>query len=136
MTRREPIDPAVAAILGHQDFRRQVRSKPQSARELKRQRSRQRVTLELHPAITGILRSIAELEGCSPAAACNYLLAHAAIAYGDDEIDFTEAKAPSESNRWTWIVVLDPLLPTLERVARGLAKGALGLRANGALDET
>lgn len=118
------LDPAVRAILGEQAFQKKLRTSDQQTRgELKRQKARHRVTLELHPAVVAALRQIAAREGCSPAAACNYLLAHALLQYRDGEIDFAPAKRGTESNRWDFVIVLDEFVPELEGMVQMLLEG-------------
>lgn len=113
------LDPAVAAILGEQEFKQRAREadtpaeKRQVRKEKERRESRQRVTLELHPQVVAVLRKVAEVEGCSPAAACNYLLGRALLEYGSGAWPLDEVKATTDSNRWQYVVDVGELLGPL-----------------------
>jgi hypothetical protein len=120
------LDPAVAAILGEQEYKDRVRQAetPAEKKKLKKTRQereqRQRVTLELHPDVVAVLRRIAEVEGCSPAGACNYLLGQAMLQYGTGTLSLQEVKAITDSNRWQFVVIVTDLLPELHRLLKRL----------------
>jgi hypothetical protein len=118
--RQDPnLDPAVAAILGHQERKEKIRKAPRrEAAELRRQAARHRVTLELDPAVVKVLQQVAEAEGVSPAAACNWLLGNALAQYAGGDLDFSECKQGSESHRWAFVVELGELAGTLEQIAQ------------------
>jgi hypothetical protein len=113
------LDPAVAAILGDQEQRQKVRrASKREAAEMRRQASRHRVTLELNPVVVKALRRVADAEGVSPAAACNWLLGNALLQYADGILDFAECKRGSDSHRWAFVVELDDLTGTLEKLVQ------------------
>ena len=118
------LDPAVQAILGDQELRARKAETPEERRAVRKAKDRQevrlRVTLELHPDVVATLRRAAELEGCSPAAACNFLLGHALLQYGAGSLDLAGAKQETDSNRWGYVVDLGDLVPELRKLLKRL----------------
>jgi len=113
------LDPAVRAILGDQSFKQKKRrSTRDDRRELERQHSRQRVTLELNPLVVDLLRRIAEREYCSPASAANLLLTHAILAYRDGDLPFSGHIRGTGSSRWENVIVLDEFAQELELLGK------------------
>lgn len=119
--RRDPnLDPAVAAILSNQEKKERIRTAPKKeAAELRRQAARHRVTLELSPAVVGALQAVAEAEGVTPAAACNWLLGNALLQYQAGALNFAECKVEARSNRWRYTVNLGSLAPQLKKMSSG-----------------
>lgn len=113
------LDPAVRAILGEQSFKQQKRRATRTQRrELERQKSRQRITLELNPLVADLLRRIAEREYCSPASAANLLLTHAILAYRDRDLSFSGHVRGTDSSRWENVIVLDEFAAELENLSK------------------
>jgi hypothetical protein len=120
--RHMQIDPAIEAIMGSAEQRaRQRRMTPAERRQAKRDAQRERVTLELDPALMAMVRQIAEAEGISPAGVINLLLVPGIEKYAAGEIDFGENTRPSRSPRYEWVVELQGL----EELARKLNKSGL-----------
>lgn len=123
MRQNNDLDPAVAAILGESQFKQQLRrADPTTAAELKRQRARERITLELHPSVVQALRAVAEGLGISPASVCNWLLGHALLQYAAGDLDMSDALLPSNSPRWAAVMDMDDLARRLDEFARRLDK--------------
>lgn len=112
------MDAAVSAVLG--DARRRERQRamtPSQRRQASRDAARERVTLELDPALVTMVRDIAAHEGISPAGVVNRFLSAAIQGYVDDQIDFQACVRPSRSPRYEWVVELE-----LENLVRDMAR--------------
>jgi len=105
---RVELDPAVAAILGDgkKRQRRRGQTKVQRARA-ERDGKRQRMTLELDPAVAEMIEAIATAEGCSPASVVNLLVTECVAQYVAGGVNFEESRRPSRSPRYRWVVELN-----------------------------
>ena len=102
------LKPAVEAIL--RDGKRRQRQRRGSAaqrKEAKRQNERARITLDLHPAVIGALKTTAEHIGCSPASLANLLLAQQLLAINEGRLDVSPYLIHCPSNRWAWMIDID-----------------------------
>jgi len=123
--RRVDVDAAVAAIVGDGQQRQKNRTLSKARRaQVRRDSSRERITLELDPVIAEMLRMVARAEGCSPAGAANRLLQTAIEQYADGELTFNGHRRPSRSPRYEWVVELD-LNGLREKLENSCANGGV-----------
>jgi len=102
------LDPAIAAIVKDGSKRERRRGMTQGQRkQSKRDEGRQRMTLELDERVAGMIGTIAEAEGCSPASVVNLLVVDAVQRYVAAELEFGEQRRPSRSPRYRWVAELN-----------------------------
>jgi hypothetical protein len=110
------LDPAVAAVLGDGAQRAKRRRMTERQRkEAERQGQRQRVTLELNPALVRLVQAAARVEGCSPATVVNICLADALRRVAMGELVLSDSMRGSRSARYECVTELHGV-EMLERV--------------------
>ena len=124
MTRQTVVlDPAVAAILGEGERRKRRRGQTKAQRaRAERDGKRQRMTLELDPAVAEMIEAIATAEGCSPASVVNLLVTECVAQYVAGQVDFEESRRPSRSPRYRWVVELNGRVEALGEALRDFVK--------------
>ena len=117
------LDPAVAAILGDGKKRQRRRGQTRTQRvRAERDGKRQRMTLELDPAVAEMIETIATAEGCSPASVVNLMVTECVAQYVAGGVDFEENRRPSRSPRYRWVVELNGRVEALGEALREFVK--------------
>jgi hypothetical protein len=109
LTRRSPIDPAVADILAGAEKKQRIASMPKAGRaKARREAARHKVGLDLPPELHDLLRFIANEEKVSISSLVAFLTQHGIKEYQAGNIDLFPYKRISRCARFEYILTLEP----------------------------
>lgn len=116
--RRKIIDPAVAALMSHQE-ERQVEARQPKAERVKRSRERKkaadrlpgRVNLDLPPELKKRLFDLAKTEGIPASQIAAFFLAEGLRRLQSGDLSFTPYRRRSDSPRYEWNLDLEEKKP-------------------------